>query len=66
MSDPKQLVDDRVIMLLYRLTLGERQGTATVEEIKAFGVWAEPALKTAIDLEWLREAASGKGLDNHV
>jgi hypothetical protein len=55
MSDAKQLVDDRVIMLLYRLTLGERQGSATVDEIREFGVCAQVAMNTAIELEWVRE-----------
>jgi hypothetical protein len=59
MSDPKQLVDDRVIMLLYRLTLGGRRGSASADEIKDFGLWAEAAMNTTTKLGWLRETPSG-------
>jgi hypothetical protein len=62
MSNPKELVDDRLIMLLYRLKQGEKQGTATMEEIRDFGVWAEAAMNTALKLEWLRER-SGETLE---
>jgi hypothetical protein len=55
MTDPKQLVDDRLIMLLYRLTGGGIQGEATMEEIKNFGLWAEAAATTALECEWLRK-----------
>lgn len=57
MSDPKQIVDDRVIMLLYRLTMDGMQGLGTSDEIEGFGVWAEPAMNTAIGLKWLEEVS---------
>lgn len=55
MIDPKQPADARLIMLLHRLTQGEMQGEATMEEIKDFGLWAEAAATTALEFEWLRK-----------
>lgn len=55
MNNPKQLVDDRLIMLLYRIAQRDRQDTATVEEIKSFGLWAEITMNAALELGWLRE-----------
>ncbi|CAA9295994.1 MAG: hypothetical protein AVDCRST_MAG93-4263, partial [uncultured Chloroflexia bacterium] len=63
MSDPKQLVDDRAIMLLYRLKLGKERGSGSAEEIKSFGLWAEAAMNTTIKMGWLRETPSGDVLE---
>lgn len=57
MTDPKQLVDDRLIMLLHRFTQSKMRDETTMEEIKGFGLWAEAAATTAIEFEWLRKTS---------
>ncbi len=57
MNDPKRIVDDRIIMLLYRLAM-DHEGIAPISEVNSFGVWAEPSMNAATASGWLRQEPS--------
>ncbi len=59
---PEAVMDDRIVMLLYRLT-HDYDGAASMPEVRSFGVWAEPAAHTAIELGWLRNEPSTETLE---
>lgn len=63
MSDiNERIVDDRIIMLLYRMVM-DSKGSAPLSEVRSFGIWADPAIKAATDLRLLREGAATATLE---
>jgi hypothetical protein len=62
-NDPSnRIMDDRIVMLLYRLTM-DYEGAAPQAEIANFGVWVGPSVSTATASGWLREDPSEQILE---
>lgn len=59
---PELIIDDRVVMLLYRLTM-DHEGSASESEVKDFGVWAEPTIDVAITSGWVHRDLSTDTLE---
>ena len=61
-EQPELIIDDRVVMLLYRLTM-DHEGTASLSEVKDFGVWAEPSIDVATASRLVRNEPSTDTLE---
>ena len=61
-KQPELIIDDRVVMLLYRLIM-DHKGMALLSEAESFGVWAEASIDAATTCGLVRKETSTDSLE---